>query len=78
MKVLQDFIYKSANTGLLKFLVATSVFKYNGHILIFNIKYKVLQLMSMSVLNLTTLVATRGFKKDLHLEACEYRPIKIS
>ena len=62
INVLQACIYKSVNIGLfLKSLVATNLVKFNKRMLVFTLKYEVLELTNMILLKSATLAATNYF-----------------
>ena len=64
-KLLQACIYKSVNAGLfLTTSVAVRIVKFHMLKLVFTFKYQILQLSSISNMNLTILVATNDVKNS--------------
>ena len=56
--------------------MAPYVVKFKMLMLVFTLKYQVLQQTSLIMLNETALMATIDLKIGLFLQTCKYRPIK--
>ena len=76
MKVLQACICMSVNTGLfLLSLVATSIVKLIMLALVFSFNTKYSSFLSIIIMNLTILWATRQLKIALYSQTCKYWPV---